>query len=108
VLVDNARKHAPDGATTITVRRTGALVEIAVADDGPGIPPGERERSFAPGHRGARSHGQGLGLHLARSRLQHCQGSLELAPSPHGSTFVVRLAADLGDGCHDLDVREAM
>lgn len=108
VLVDNARKHAPDGTTSITVRRAGAFVEIAVADDGPGIPPGERERSFARGHRGARSHGQGLGLHLARTRLQHCQGSLELAPSPRGSTFVVRLAADIGDGCHDLDVREAM
>lgn len=107
VLLDNARKHAPGGTTTVSVRPAGSCVEIVVADDGPGIAPDAREVSFAAGHRGPASHGQGLGLHLARTRLGHSAGSLALAPTERGSTFVVRLRAGRDDEARHAEVKDA-
>ena len=68
-LVENAAKY---GAPPITLSalRVGDHVTLAVTDDGPGIPPDDRERVFEPFYRGqARtgdSQGVGLGLTLAR------------------------------------------
>jgi signal transduction histidine kinase len=69
-LVENAAKYgAPP--LTLSAARDGDRVVIAVSDEGPGIPPGEREQVLAPFYRGeaARATGQrgvGLGLTLAR------------------------------------------
>jgi signal transduction histidine kinase len=107
VLLDNARKHAPGGTTTVMVRSTGTHVEIVVADDGPGLDRRDREHAFTAGARGPRSRGQGLGLHLARERLGHCEGSIELAPARRGAAFVVRLPARVDDDPGPAVVRAA-
>jgi signal transduction histidine kinase len=75
----------PDGA-----------VEIRVSDEGPGVPPAERERIFErfvrlDAARG-RPGGAGLGLPIARCIAEAHGGTLVLADSgPAGSTFRVRL-----------------
>ncbi len=67
-LIENAIRHSRDGAAIVIGLRNGpAGAEFSVADDGPGIPAGERERIFRRFYRLERSRstaGSGLGLSL--------------------------------------------
>jgi signal transduction histidine kinase len=89
-LVENARA-ALDGTGRIEVRAAerGDLVEIDVADDGPGIPPEQLPRIFEP-HFSTRSTGTGLGLAIVR-RLVESWGGTVTAESTAGQGTVVRL-----------------
>ncbi|WP_297739360.1 HAMP domain-containing sensor histidine kinase [Nocardioides sp.] len=93
ILIDNAATHG-GVASTIAVTHDGGLVEIAVSDEGPGVPTEFREQIFDWGVRGDESRGQGIGLNLARRLVVEQGGSLDLAvPSTAGSSFVIRLPA---------------
>lgn len=98
ILLDNSRKHAPGAVTVLEVRRSDDVVELVVTDDGPGVAAEMADRTFGWGERGPSSSGQGLGLHLARTRLQTCGGSVDLEPSSVGARFVIRLPAVLTVG----------
>jgi signal transduction histidine kinase len=67
-LLDNARKYG-DGATGVSLRRVDDGVQIAVEDEGPGVPEDERgvifERFARGGGAGRRGSGEGVGLGLA-------------------------------------------
>ncbi len=64
-LLDNAIRYTPRGGR-VTVRLSDpAHPLIVVEDDGPGIPPSERERVFERFHRLPGSGGEGSGLGLA-------------------------------------------
>ena len=67
-LLVNAAKHTPPTATIwVSASRVEEGVVLRVDDDGPGIPPAERERLFEPferGERSAPSPGLGVGLSL--------------------------------------------
>jgi len=97
-LLRNAQKYAA-GRVLLSARRTAAAVEIAVDDDGPGIPEDERERVFDPFYRLDRSRdrasgGFGLGLSIARKAVTLHGGSLHAEASPlGGARFVLRLPA---------------
>lgn len=71
-LLQNATRYAPEG-TTIELRaeRADDRIRLAVSDEGPGVPPGERERVFDKFYRGERTKGTttgtGLGLAIART-----------------------------------------
>ncbi|MGC9162898.1 MAG: DUF4118 domain-containing protein, partial [Thiomonas sp.] len=95
-LLDNAVKHTPAGtAIDIDVRLSDDAVEIAVADDGPGLPPGSAQRLFEAFSRGVSASsvpGIGLGLALVERIAQAHGGSVSAAPrSPRGSVFTLRL-----------------
>ncbi len=70
-LIENALHHTPAGTTvTLALRKTGAGIEAEVADTGPGIPAGERDKVFDRFYRLDRSRttpGSGLGLALVRA-----------------------------------------
>ncbi|QKC94085.1 sensor histidine kinase [Mesorhizobium sp. NZP2298] len=70
-LVENALRHCPPGTTIrLSVARQGERVLASVADNGPGIPPDERERVFQRLYRLDHSRstpGSGLGLSLVRA-----------------------------------------
>jgi signal transduction histidine kinase len=72
-LTRNAIEHTgPGGLVRLTAKAHGERIELAVEDDGPGIPDAERERIFDRFHRtdGSRSRslgGSGLGLAIARA-----------------------------------------
>ena len=72
-LLENAAKHTPPGTDiSVSAWTEGNDVVVEVADDGPGIPPGEEETIFRKFHRGAREEdlapagGSGLGLTICR------------------------------------------
>ncbi|WP_410658047.1 ATP-binding protein [Amycolatopsis sp. lyj-112] len=71
-LLDNAVRHGPSGGEVRVraVRREGedGAVVIEVEDEGPGIPPGERDSVFERFTRGERAGGGGTGLGLAIAR----------------------------------------
>ena len=90
-LIDNSRQA---GAARIDLHAhlSGSRIELAVADDGPGIPAGDRARIFEPFFTARRaSGGTGLGLPIARSLLSAHHGSIVLSDSPSGATFILRL-----------------
>lgn len=86
-LVTNALTHAR--SVKISVRRTPALIEFLVDDDGPGIPPDEREAVFKPFYRldasrNPETGGTGLGLSIARDLARGHGGDVLLEDSPLG------------------------
>ena len=82
-LVENAGQHA-EKRVTMDLRALD-LIEIAVSDDGPGVPPDLRESIFEPG---ASTQGSsGLGLGIARRVARSLGGDVVL----HGDEFVLRL-----------------
>ena len=86
-LVDNAGRYGR--WIGISARRRGSFVEIAVEDDGPGIPDAYREQVFQPFFRlenptGGDGGGTGLGLTIARDVVLGHGGELRLDRSAHG------------------------
>ncbi|WP_324288929.1 HAMP domain-containing sensor histidine kinase [Hoeflea ulvae] len=63
---------------TLSARRQGTVVEIKVADTGPGLPAKARENLFQPFRGSARSGGTGLGLAIARELVIAHGGSITL------------------------------
>lgn len=83
-LVQNAIDH---GGTRVVVRVIGAGFEVE--DDGPGIPPEDRDRVFEPFSRlRPRATGSGLGLNLVRQVVDRHGGRVEIADARHGGTVV--------------------
>ncbi|MEX0810481.1 MAG: ATP-binding protein [Dongiaceae bacterium] len=86
-LLSNARLHG--GKVAVTARRFKERVEIAIDDDGPGIPPEHREAVFRPFYRldssrNPETGGVGLGLTIARDVMRSHGGDLVLEKAPLG------------------------
>lgn len=97
-LVDNACRHATS-AVRVTLRRDGARVRLLVDDDGPGVPPSDRERIFErftrlDDSRARDRGGAGLGLAVVRSVVTRHGGFVWADQSPlGGARFTVELPA---------------
>lgn len=96
-LLVNSLMHAfPDGragriALTVLPREDG-LIELRYADDGCGVPEGDRDRIFEPFFTTKRGKGgSGLGLHIVHNlAVGRLGGSLEFQETPGGgATFVL-------------------
>ena len=97
-LVVNAIQYSSDGTRVgVGVSRADGVVEIAVTDQGPGIPDAERDRVFERFFRldTARSRdtgGTGLGLSIVKHIVQNHGGDVRVWSQPgRGSTFTIRL-----------------
>jgi signal transduction histidine kinase len=90
VLVNLARNAAEAGAETVTVGLAGSAAErdlaLAIADDGPGLPPRARDNLFQPFAGSARAGGTGLGLAIAREIARLHGGDLTLVETAAGGT----------------------
>ena len=91
-LLSNAFKFTPRGGeVTLTARIAGDDVQVAVADNGPGIPSEVKanvyERFSAKGSAGQRG-GAGLGLALVNRFLELHDGWVEIETAPAGGTLV--------------------
>jgi signal transduction histidine kinase len=72
--------RATPGHVEVSAWREGAVVTIAVMDDGPGLPPKAREHLFEAFTGSARRGGTGLGLSIARELARAHGGDIMLAP----------------------------
>ena len=96
-LLDNAIRYTRDGGK-VTVRVSGdPAPRVAISDDGPTIPPDERERIFERFHRllGDQASGSGLGLAIVREIATLHEATITLADDTDGvgNTFTVSFPA---------------
>jgi len=103
-LIENALHYARTpgtGAAVVTVRLRanppGGGLALEVEDNGPGVPPAERELVFQPFYRalGTNVDGTGLGLPIVREIAEQHDASVSLTDAhpgqqPPGARFVVR------------------
>ena len=92
--------HTPPGTDVrLRTRTRDGVVELAVEDDGPGVPPAECERVFERFARlnGAVASGSGLGLAIARELAAVMDGAVELETSPERTVFTLRLPVSTGE-----------
>jgi len=93
-LLNNAIVHNDKEIPEITVAATAddELLQVRVADNGPGIPDDQKERIFEEGERGLDSEGTGLGLYLVRTLVDRYDGDVWVEDNePEGSVFIVEL-----------------
>ena len=98
-LVQNALKYSPEGGkVTIRVGRATDVdgwAELAVLDEGIGIPERDRERIFEPWYRGSNVSGiagTGIGLAGARNIVEAQGGTIAIGShEPRGTVVSVRL-----------------
>ncbi|MFN7990178.1 MAG: HAMP domain-containing protein [Thermoanaerobaculia bacterium] len=93
-LVDNAVAATPPGGT-VSVRAAvdEGTARVVVADDGPGIPPGERALVFEPTF-STKPNGFGLGLSITSRIAAEHRGRVVLEEnSPRGCRFVLEWPA---------------
>lgn len=108
-LLENAMRHTRTGIW-VTCRSDGDRIEITVGDDGPGIPPEDREKVFQrfvrlEDSRSRDSGGSGLGLPIARLIARSHGGDVTIVSPLHGGTTVrvtLPLTASAG---HDRPLR---
>lgn len=104
-LVTNAVKYGAkdESWVGISASRSGdggrPMVEIRVADRGPGIPSDEQKHIFDPFFRGRKAlqdqvHGTGLGLNLAKKVVEAHGGTIRVeSEAGRGAEFIVRIPA---------------
>ncbi|HEX4719235.1 MAG TPA: ATP-binding protein [Thermoleophilaceae bacterium] len=98
-VVANALDFSPpDANVTIATYADGGVVEVAIADEGPGVPPELRERIFDRFFRidqaRTRRSGGGLGLAIAREVVHAHGGTIKaLENEPRGTRITIRIPA---------------
>jgi signal transduction histidine kinase len=96
-LVDNAIKYAPaGGAVSVRLGAANGDVEIAVSDNGPGIPDTEKSHVAERFYRGDSSRGQpgvGLGLSVVSAIATLHGGLIALSDNHPGLTATIRVPA---------------
>ncbi|HJR93744.1 MAG TPA: HAMP domain-containing sensor histidine kinase, partial [Acidimicrobiia bacterium] len=85
-LLDNARHHAAGTQTTVSASTAKGMLEIEVADRGPGVPPDQLERIFERFATAdpARGTGTGLGLAIAAQHAARMGGAVAASLRPGG------------------------
>lgn len=92
-ICDNAAKWSPAEATvTVRMRQSSdAVMELTVADQGPGIPEADRELVFERFHRSREARampGSGLGLSIVRQVVTRHGGTVDIHDAQGGGTEV--------------------
>ena len=93
LLANAAKFSSPDGTVTVSVERRGAMVRVAVADQGTGIPAEFRARIFqkfaqADSSDTRQKGGTGLGLSIARAIVEKHGGQIGFtSEAGAGATF---------------------
>jgi Na+/proline symporter/nitrogen-specific signal transduction histidine kinase len=106
-LLSNACKFAPSpgGRVRVELRRRGGVFELRVEDNGPGVPPAEREAVFEKFHQltgnlnTQKPTGTGLGLTISRQIVERFGGRIWVEDSSLGGAalcFTLPVAEEAG------------
>ncbi len=101
-ILDNAAKFSGAGAVRVEAKAAGAVAEIAVTDEGPGIAAADLERIFVKFQRSTQGDrtvaGTGLGLAISRGMIEAMGGTVhaEMPTEGRGARFVIRLPIETG------------
>jgi signal transduction histidine kinase len=92
-LLSNALRFAPPSTVVeVSVAPEASGWRIAVTDEGPGVPEGERDRIFEPFSRGRKeTAGAGLGLAIVREVAREHGGATWVEPRRDRTEFVIQL-----------------
>jgi two-component system sensor histidine kinase QseC len=93
-LLDNALRYSPPHTEVgVSMHAAAGEMVLEVSDQGPGIPPVERENALRRFHRleGAEVSGSGLGLSIVARIAQLHQAPLELLEGDEGRGLKVRI-----------------
>ena len=96
-LLDNAIRFSPPAVPPrVTAGSIDGVVDVRIADRGPGVPTHARDRLFQPFQRlgDTTPQGVGLGMAVAKGFVEAMGGEIEIEDTPGGGlTVVVRLRA---------------
>ena len=93
-LLTNAIRHNDTDAPEIeiTAEQTATTITLRIADNGHGVPDGEKEAVFEKGRKGAESPGSGIGLYLVSNLIDQYNGEIWIEDNePTGAVFIVEL-----------------
>jgi two-component system nitrogen regulation sensor histidine kinase NtrY len=92
-LIDNALA-AMQGQGAIHILASslpGGLLRLELADTGPGIPPGDRDKMFIP-YFSTKRRGTGLGLAIVHRVVTDHRGTIRIEDNePHGARFIIEI-----------------
>jgi two-component system sensor kinase FixL len=88
LLANSAQAMKGRGTISVSVQQMNGTCEVAIRDDGPGIPPEMREKVFTPFFT-TKSRGTGLGLPTAKRLIEAHQGQISIECPPEGGTTVL-------------------
>ena len=92
-LVENASKYTPPGSRIVIAAEVGGqYLDVAVYDNGPGLPAGQEEsifEKFTRGERESATPGVGLGLAICRAIIEAHHGAIRAGRSPEGGASII-------------------
>ena len=109
-LIDNAaevvqNRWVKEIVVSTRGRQQDLVVELAVADSGPGISPENKRKLFLP-YFSTKERGTGLGLSIVRSIVQDHKGTIRVEDNyPSGSRFIIEVPTAVG---REAGVQEAL
>jgi signal transduction histidine kinase len=117
-LLTNALKYTESGCTIELSARAlpvtddgAALIEISVADDGPGVDPEDRERIFEPYVQAGEDSGAGglgLGLAICRRLVEAHGGTIAACEQPGGGARFIFTLPRIANANESQDHEEAL
>jgi len=90
-----AMRQTRAGNITVSARRVGASIEIAVADNGPGLPKEIQDRLFQP-FVSTKADGMGVGLSICHAIIENHGGRIWTEENPGGGTIFRFTVASAG------------
>lgn len=92
-LLENATKYTPaDSKIIIAAEVNGKMLDIAVRDNGPGLPAGKEDslfEKFTRGEKESTTPGVGLGLAICKSIVQAHGGKIRAGKAPEGGAAII-------------------
>jgi two-component system sensor histidine kinase KdpD len=111
-ILENAAKYTPPGSRIVLAAQTrGEFLEVAVSDNGPGLPAGQESAIFEKFTRGKHESAQtgvGLGLAICRAIVEAHGGTIHAEQSPGGgASFIFTLPLGTPPAVADIEQDEA-